>query len=120
MGIDTGFWTDDRILELRLRFEAGESYQKIADAMGCTKNAALAKAKRLGFDDRRSSPEVLKPKRHPIEFPPVSRCQWPIGDPGEEGFRFCGDAAKTERPYCAKHCAIAYVRPPDPASKKAA
>lgn len=37
------------------------------------------------------------------------RCLWPIGDPGDADFRFCGHAAHPTRPYCAEHCAIAYI-----------
>jgi hypothetical protein len=35
-------------------------------------------------------------------------CRWPIGDPGDHGFRFCGDPVIT-RPYCAAHRVTAYV-----------
>lgn len=37
-------------------------------------------------------------------------CKWPIGDPGDEDFHFCGVSAADGRPYCPQHCAIAYVR----------
>ncbi len=37
-------------------------------------------------------------------------CSWPIGDPGMEGFRFCGRSAVAGKPYCAEHCSIAYVK----------
>ena len=37
-------------------------------------------------------------------------CSWPIGDPGTEGFQFCGHTAVPGKPYCAEHCAIAYVK----------
>ena len=37
-------------------------------------------------------------------------CSWPIGDPGTDGFRFCGRSAVTSKPYCAEHCSIAYVK----------
>ena len=39
-------------------------------------------------------------------------CCWPIGDPGTKVFRFCEDAAEPRKPYCALHCAAAYVHPP--------
>jgi GcrA cell cycle regulator len=35
-------------------------------------------------------------------------CKWPIGDPTDEDFHFCGHQAAPGRPYCAAHCAIAY------------
>lgn len=37
-------------------------------------------------------------------------CSWPVGDPKQPGFHFCGDAAEAGRPYCAHHCTIAYHR----------
>ena len=36
-------------------------------------------------------------------------CQWPIGDPQEKDFRFCGDKSMEGKPYCENHCNIAYV-----------
>lgn len=38
----------------------------------------------------------------------VSRCCWPIGDPGTPEFRFCEAANAAGYPYCPDHCAIAY------------
>jgi GcrA cell cycle regulator len=35
-------------------------------------------------------------------------CKWPIGDPTDPNFHFCGHQAAPGRPYCAAHCAIAY------------
>lgn len=35
-------------------------------------------------------------------------CKWPIGDPGESDFRFCGRRVKDKEPYCEAHCSVAY------------
>ena len=35
-------------------------------------------------------------------------CRWPIGDPGTEGFAYCGSQTKAELPYCPYHSRIAY------------
>ncbi len=35
-------------------------------------------------------------------------CRWPIGDPGEEGFAYCGARAPHDSPYCEHHARIAY------------
>ena len=40
----------------------------------------------------------------------VSPCCWPIGDPGTPSFRFCDDGALPNKPYCAEHAALAYVK----------
>ena len=37
-------------------------------------------------------------------------CSWPVGDPKQPGFHFCGESAEPGRPYCAHHCGIAYHR----------
>ena len=36
-------------------------------------------------------------------------CRWPIGDPKDEDFHFCGKETLPDKPYCAEHAAIAYV-----------
>jgi GcrA cell cycle regulator len=38
------------------------------------------------------------------------RCMWPVGHPGDGDFHFCGDRALIGKPYCAAHCAVAYVK----------
>lgn len=35
-------------------------------------------------------------------------CSWPMGDPKQAGFHFCGEPAEPGRPYCNQHCHIAY------------
>jgi GcrA cell cycle regulator len=36
------------------------------------------------------------------------KCRWPIGDPGQPDFFFCGGKATTGMPYCGYHSRIAY------------
>lgn len=33
-------------------------------------------------------------------------CRWPIGDPRQEGFHFCGAQQALGRPYCTEHWAM--------------
>jgi GcrA cell cycle regulator len=35
-------------------------------------------------------------------------CKWPIGDPAEPGFHFCGLPSVPGKPYCAAHVAVAF------------
>ncbi len=35
-------------------------------------------------------------------------CKWPIGDPTEESFHFCGLPSVTGKPYCEHHVAVAF------------
>lgn len=39
-------------------------------------------------------------------------CRWPIGNPGDDRFGFCGHAKQGERPYCSLHSAIAFQPTP--------
>lgn len=36
-------------------------------------------------------------------------CKWPVGDPTDKAFHFCGLAPHPGRPYCPAHCAKAYT-----------
>lgn len=35
-------------------------------------------------------------------------CKWPVGDPGDAAFGFCGHPVQDGCPYCAEHAAAAY------------
>jgi GcrA cell cycle regulator len=35
-------------------------------------------------------------------------CRWPVGDPSNSDFFFCGGKPVTSLPYCAHHCRVAY------------
>ena len=35
-------------------------------------------------------------------------CRWPVGDPGDRKFAFCGAKPLVGYPYCVGHCLIAY------------
>ena len=52
-------------------------------------------------------------KRLSIEMLTERTCKWPIGDPGQEGFHFCGHDSLEGLPYCQYHSGIAY-QTPDP------
>ncbi len=62
----------------------------------------------------------VKPVRPQEVPPPAARmvslmelrpndCKWPIGDPAQEGFGFCGARQFASFPYCQHHVALAYV-----------
>jgi GcrA cell cycle regulator len=44
-------------------------------------------------------------------------CKWPIGDPTETTFAFCGRGAGQAGPYCADHAALAF-QPSQPRKKR--
>jgi GcrA cell cycle regulator len=39
-------------------------------------------------------------------------CRWPIGDPAEQNFAFCGRGSGAHGPYCADHSRMAYQAQP--------
>jgi GcrA cell cycle regulator len=38
-------------------------------------------------------------------------CRWPVGDPGQPGFYFCGAQPADDKPYCWRHDNIAHQKP---------
>lgn len=38
-------------------------------------------------------------------------CRWPLGDPKDENFHFCGKKVKIGQTYCEEHAALAYIKP---------
>ena len=111
MAID---WTPDRVKTLMALWAEGISTLEIGRRLGVTKNAVVGKVHRLGLA-KRGSPIKAKPTP-PKEIIRMSElrpgmCLWPIGDPGDEDFRFCGGEIIEGKPYCLEHCQKAYVRP---------
>lgn len=43
-----------------------------------------------------------------IEDLTSSKCRWPIGDPQDENFAFCGNKSDGDSPYCEFHTQMAY------------
>lgn len=40
-------------------------------------------------------------------------CRWPVGDPLQDDFHFCGRSALDAQPYCEYHCGVAFQAPSD-------
>jgi GcrA cell cycle regulator len=58
--------------------------------------------------------EVVVPIAEPVTILDLreSMCRWPIGDPAQSDFRYCGAKKIPGRgPYCACHSAIAFHNP---------
>ena len=65
-----------------------------------------------------SVPPPPAPRQAPLPAPTRSYggrsgrpCCWPLGEPGQPGFRFCDIPTSSSRPYCTEHADVAYVRP---------
>jgi GcrA cell cycle regulator len=52
------------------------------------------------------------PSRRSMARRDRSQCCWPIGEPGQPGFRFCDAPLTARAPYCEEHARKAYLRPP--------
>ena len=129
-------WTEERVEELKRLWETGKSASEIGKILGVSKNSVVGKAHRLKLQARPSpirrgtttKPKVSQPKQPPkprVEVAPAPpppqpqpqvrrdgkgpKCLWPIGDPGEPDFHFCEAPAVPGKPYCAEHCARAYI-----------
>ncbi len=124
-------WTDAQIADLKRLWAAGHSTSQIGTILGVSRNAVIGKAHRLKLPARPSPirhssepkkaklaplpKQVRKIQRRPIIQPGPQRngspsCLWPIGNPGDADFRFCGGETVRGRPYCFEHCARAYLR----------
>ena len=120
-------WTEDRLAKLRELWDKKLSITKIGEELGVSRNAVAGKAHRLGLEKRQSPIKPsIKPKtqknewddtlRGPKPLRLVSRslewsrnkCLWPYGDPKNLDFKFCGEPVLSGKPYCLKHCELAY------------
>jgi GcrA cell cycle regulator len=112
-------WNEEKINRLKKLWSEGLTTGEIGKRLSVSKNAVVGKAHRLGLKGR---PSPIKRPARPTESkkqPEVKvftltdlssqTCRWPIGDPKHEDFRFCGKPVYTGKPYCAEHCATAYV-----------
>ncbi|MCB9958576.1 MAG: global cell cycle regulator GcrA-like protein [Rhodospirillaceae bacterium] len=113
-------WTDERIARLSELWGTGKSASEIAEILGgVTRNAVIGKAHRLGLSGRpspikrREAPPapVVEPTGTTILSLTERMCRWPIGDPRNPGFRFCGRSILPGHSYCAEHAAQAYQAP---------
>jgi GcrA cell cycle regulator len=78
---------------------------------------------KLAAAAKRPEGEPLPPER-PHDAPVVAlealtarSCRWPVGDPHDPGFGFCGQHNRGDGPYCAHHHRIAYQPLPAKAPK---
>jgi hypothetical protein len=53
-----------------------------------------------------------------LDIEEVNCCRWPLGDPTEEDFAYCGLETAKGRSYCAGHCRMAYRPPKAPARER--
>ena len=120
-------WTEERLKKLIDLWNKKLSISKIGEELGVSRNAIAGKAHRLGLEKRQSP---IKPslksksiknewdenKRGPKPLRLILRnldwsrnkCLWSFEDPKSTNFHFCGDEVYAGKPYCLKHCGLAY------------
>ena len=111
-------WTEEKVKNLKKLWLKGASAAEIAKKLGLSKNSIIGKVHRLNLETRPSpikskvlvkkTKTVQKPTRLGIMELKLNTCRWPIGDPTDEDFHFCGANTVMGKPYCAEHCAMAY------------
>jgi GcrA cell cycle regulator len=126
-------WSTKEIELARKLYYEGKTYIAIAEHFGCTRNAIAGICNRFKFErgpmpikvvppPKKPSPAievVVAPPPPPPPSPPSPKnklkslvdleprdCRWPIGD---NEFMFCAEESIEGKPYCLKHCKIAYV-----------
>ena len=113
-------WTDDKIKNLKKLWLKGATTAEIAKKLGLSKNSIIGKVHRLNLENRpspikktapvkKAKAPARKPERIGIMELKLNTCRWPIGDPIDEDFHFCGKNTVMGKPYCAEHCAMAYA-----------
>ena len=121
-------WTDEAVEKLKEMWVSGKTAREISEELGgFSRNAVIGKANRMGLSTPKSKDESPPPPTPKVESPPQKKavqrpvripsyskksrehlCQWPHGEPGKEDFHFCESPSEPGRPYCAKHCEMAY------------
>ena len=116
-------WTPEKIKLLKKLWLKGKSTIEIGKELGMSKNAVVGKVHRLelaarpspikknqkqGEQKQKQAAQIKQSKVSLMDLK-LNSCRWPIGDPKDEDFHFCGADTVTGKPYCAEHCKIAYT-----------
>lgn len=128
-------WTAERIEQVKVLAEQGLSASEIALEIGdVTRNAVVGlvfrrddiklKGGKDGAYTREKRPQQPTPRYMLVDVEPLfvatpvtlnelepHHCKWPIGDPSQPDFRFCGGLKFNGYPYCVNHARIAYQPP---------
>ena len=130
-------WTYERVEKLKQLWEEGLTASRIATELGeVTRNAVIGKAHRLGLSGRmvskksNSGVSIIRKKKvninqsqkiidispdidepmNPTAFQDIrdGLCRWPLGEPEELNFKFCGRITREGVVYCQSHYKQAY------------
>ena len=102
-------WTESETRVLAKARATGLPATEIAKRLeGRTERAVQHRVRLLGLQLKRRHRYDDQMQMRDIGKPP-KECQFPIGDPQDEDFHFCGEPTVTGRPYCSEHMARAYT-----------
>jgi len=121
-------WTPDRDAELRRLWATGEVCNKIALAMGLSKNAVIGRSHRLNLP-KRPSPivrkvsiqakavaskpiPVIQMKKRAALYAFPTGCRW-IKNDDTQNPNWCDRPRAEGKPYCDEHCRRAYMQKGD-------
>ena len=123
-------WTKESDAVIKMMADKGNTANEVADFFGdVTRSAVLGRSRRIGVKFRnKKSENKTKENRgrkdryinirpvYPIEpiaqkgrscIKPIdandSHCRYPIGDPRDPNFSYCGDKVTIFPPYCEQH-----------------
>ena len=65
-------------------------------------------AARPHVDDAGVDAAISRAQRRTFRQLNARSCRWPVGDPSDPGFFFCGAERAAGKPFCAAHCERAY------------
>lgn len=80
--------------------------EKIVQEKFSVKKEILAKKKTIEKPKQTVKEEN---KHYHLQDLTLDMCHWPVGDPKDDDFHFCGKKVIDGKPYCPLHCAFAYV-----------
>ncbi len=74
--------------------------------------SAKATKSEIATNDKNSNNAESAPAKKNIKLVELDShtCRWPIGDPREENFCFCGKKVRAGQTYCDEHSQIAYIK----------
>jgi GcrA cell cycle regulator len=104
----------ERLMRLRPRHSVAELAREFGTTRGAVGGLIWRQCQGIGSSaplrmTRRKpkySQTTLNMREHPLLSLEEGCCHWPLGNPGEAGFRFCGDKVVPQRSYCAHHLRI--------------
>ena len=130
-------WNEEKVNKLKELWGKGNTASQIAEIIcGISRNAVIGKAHRLGLSGRMkskskiSSVSIVRKRKipnnknskvieltttatepmNPVSFANIKDglCRWPIGEPEDIDFKFCGRKCDEGMTYCTEHHTLAY------------